>query len=74
MNLREEYSRYLILDIILSDRGWQETGPQRESARIDPKDVKRIIPFNKDEKVERRMIRNKVIGFSREEKEERKAQ
>ena len=73
MNLREEYSRCMIPDVILSDRGWQETGPQRESANIDPKDSKRVIPFmkNDDEKIERRMIRNKEIEFKLKKRKNR---
>ena len=45
LNLKDEYSRCLVPDIPLGDRGWNDEGEQRSSAKTDREPLERTTAF-----------------------------
>ena len=73
LNLKKEYARCHILDIPLENRRWQEVGPQRALAEIDPKVVQRKVKYEMKKEPDERMLIQRQISVSFTRRKKRKS-
>ena len=64
LNLKDEYSRCMIPDVTLGDRGWKVDGPQRETARFEGEPRMRVRVFDKTDDRSGKRTREPIITFN----------
>ena len=72
LNLKDEYSRCMIPDITLGDRGWNIDKPQRQTAKFEGKPRIRVRGVDKTEDINSRRARELIITFSRKSRQNSK--